>query len=79
MRIFSLHLINTCLIEHLRNLMIEEISYQSSGVIRPSGSFRAICSHFVIVCSLLARAHTLYNFTAFEIQVGEGASALVLQ
>ena len=77
MRIFSLHLINTCLIvEHLRDLMIEEISYQSSGVIGPSGSFRAICSHFVIVALLvfllLDGAHTLCGFTAPEIRVVGG-------
>lgn len=32
--------------------MIEEISQQSSGVIEPSGSFRAICSHVVIVAQV---------------------------
>lgn len=44
MRISSLYLINTCLIvEHHWNLVMEEISCWSSGIIRPSGSIRALC------------------------------------
>lgn len=71
MRIFPLYLINTCLIvEHLRNLMIEEIRQQSSGVMEPSGSFRAICSHVVIVAqvsenSLFAKAQELCSYVVF--------------
>lgn len=62
--------------------MIEEISCPSSGVIGPSGSSRAICSHFVIVAQFVFGKMEPIRCVASQLLVcrllvGEGASAFV--
>lgn len=66
--------------QHLLNCWTSKKSHdrgdKSSGVSRPSGSFRAICSHFVSFGFWLAWTLALCKFTAFEIQGVGGVKEL---